>query len=183
MFDGLSELEKQALGREIETEYDAIVLAEAGLERSGLTHYVEYQELPTDTFVPAPGQGALAVTALEDETAREIQSVLDHPRTRVETTVERSVLAELGGGCIAPIGVYAVVQGEYVNTAVTVFDQDGDESVIANRDLSVENHAEAAREFARDLGERGATELIKRAERDEDGADTAVSEEDKPSGK
>ncbi|MGQ3412728.1 hydroxymethylbilane synthase [Natrinema sp. LN54] len=182
-FDDLSELEKGALGREVETEYDAIVLAQAGLERSGLAHYVEYQELPTATFVPAPGQGALAVTARDGETARDIQTAIDHPRSRVETTVERTVLAELGGGCIAPVGIYAILQGEYVRTTVTVFDRDGEESVTGSRDLPVETHAEAAREFARDLADRGAADLIAAAREDADGDDEGVSEENKPEGK
>ncbi|RQG89155.1 hydroxymethylbilane synthase [Natrarchaeobius halalkaliphilus] len=178
-FDDLPELEKQALGREVETEYDAIVLAEAGLERSGVTHAVDYQRLPTNSFVPAPGQGALAVTAVDSETAREIQSAIDHPRSRVETTVERTLLAELGGGCIAPIGVYAVVQGEYAHTRVSVFDRDGEESVAATRDLPVETYAEAAREFADDLSERGAAALIERAREDSE----TPAEEDRPDGK
>ncbi|QLG49680.1 hydroxymethylbilane synthase [Natrinema halophilum] len=180
-FEDLSELERQALGREVETEYDAIVLAAAGLERSGLTHHVDYRQLPTGTFVPAPGQGALAVTASDGETAREVQTAIDHPRSRVETTVERTILAELGGGCIAPIGIYAVVQGEYVHATVSVFDRDGEESVAASRDLPIETHAEAAREFARDLADRGAADLIEAAHEDAD--DDGVSEEDKPAGK
>ncbi|WP_323172749.1 hydroxymethylbilane synthase [Natrialba sp. PRR66] len=181
-FDDLSELEKQALGREVDTEYDAIVLAQAGLERSGLTHYVDTQELPTSTFVPAPGQGALAVTATDGETAREIQSAIDHPRSRVETTVERTILAELGGGCIAPIGIYAIVQGEFVHTSVSVFDRDGEESVTATRDLPIETHAEAAREFAADLADQGAAALIDTAREDADG-DAEPSQEDQPEGK
>ncbi|WP_137291226.1 hydroxymethylbilane synthase [Natronorubrum halophilum] len=180
-FDGLSELERQALGRELETEYDAIVLAEAGLERSGLAHYVDYRKLSTSTFVPAPGQGALAVTATDGETAREIQSVVDHPRSRVETTVERTILAELGGGCIAPVGIYAILQGEYVHATVSVFDRDGEESVAGSQNLPVETHAEAAREFARDLADRGAAELIEQA-RNATGEDD-ISEEEKPEGK
>ncbi|SFS37620.1 hydroxymethylbilane synthase [Halostagnicola kamekurae] len=177
-FDDLSEIEKQALGREVETDYDAIVLAEAGLERSGLAHHVEYERLPTKTFVPAPGQGALAVTATDGETAENVHAAIDHPRSRVETTVERTVLAELGGGCIAPIGVYAVVQGEYVQTNVSVFDRDGDESVIATRELPAESHADAAAEFARDLEDRGAAALIEAA-RDDAEADA----DDQPEGK
>ncbi|APX97542.1 hydroxymethylbilane synthase [Natronorubrum daqingense] len=180
-FDGLSELEKQALGREVETEYDAIVLAEAGLERSGLARHVDTHSLSTNTFVPAPGQGALAVTAIDGETARDVQSAIDHPRSRVETTVERTILAELGGGCIAPIGIYAVVQGEYVHTSVSVSDRDGEESVVASRDLPVDNHAVAAREFAQDLADRGAAALIEQAS--ENGGDGPVSEQDKPEGK
>ena len=182
-FDDLSELERQALGREVETEYDAIVLAQSGLERSGLAHYVDYRELPTDTFVPAPGQGALAVTARDGETARDIQSAIDFPRSRVETTVERTILAELGGGCIAPVGIYAVVQGEYVHATVSVFDRDGEESVEGSRDLPVETHAEAAREFARDLADRGAADLIEAAREDAESDEGDVSPEDKPEGK
>ena len=179
-FDDLSELERQALGREVETEYDAIVLAQSGLERSGLQHSVEYRELPVGTFVPAPGQGALAVTARDGETARDMQSAIDFPRSRVETTAERTILAELGGGCIAPVGIYAVVQGEYVHATVQVFDRDGEESVEAGRDLPVEDHAEAAREFARDLADRGAADLIEAAR---DDANDDASAEDKPKGK
>ncbi|WP_323191356.1 hydroxymethylbilane synthase [Halostella sp. PRR32] len=167
-FNDLAEVERRALEREVDVEYDAIVLAEAGLERSGLDHNVEYQQLPTDEFVPAPGQGALAVAAVEGETAETLHSILDHPRTRVETTAERTVLAELGGGCVAPIGVHAVIQGEYVHTAVQVFDRDGEESVTATRDLPVEDHARAAREFARDLAEKGADDLIAEARREND---------------
>ncbi|MFC7239997.1 hydroxymethylbilane synthase [Saliphagus sp. GCM10025317] len=169
----LSDLEQRALEREVDVAYDALVLAEAGLERSGLNEYVEYQRLSPQTFVPAPGQGALAVTAVDGETARELNEVLDHPRTRVETTVERSILAELGGGCIAPVGIYAVLQGEYVHANVQVFDEDGQESVVGSRDLPVERHAEAARQFARDLAERGAAELIEAARDTEDGANEA----------
>jgi len=175
-FNDLAEIERRALERDVDVEYDAIVLAEAGLERSGLAHHVDYQQLPTDEFVPAPGQGALAVTAVEGETAETIHTVLDNPRTRVETTVERSVLSELGGGCVAPIGVHAVIQGEHVHTAVQVFDRDGDESVTATRDLPVEDHARAAREFARDLAKRGADDLIDEARRDSE-AETEAKRE------
>ncbi|WP_255169299.1 hydroxymethylbilane synthase [Natrononativus amylolyticus] len=181
-FDGLSELEKGALGREVDTEYDAIVLAAAGVERSGLDHHVDFQPLPTTEFAPAPGQGALAVTAADGETAREINEAIDHPRSRVETTVERTVLAELGGGCIAPIGVYAVVQGEYVHATVQVFDRDGGESVVASRDLPVTSHAAAAREFAGELADRGAATLIEAARRGADEGDEPDREDETDGG-
>jgi hydroxymethylbilane synthase len=153
--------------REVETEYDAVVLARAGLERSGLLHHVDYQALPTDEFVPAPGQGALAVTALEGEGADAIHDALDHERTRVETTVERTVLAELGGGCVAPIGVHAHLQGRVVHTVVRILSRDGTEEVSAVRDLPVERHPGAARELAAELREQGGADLIEQARREE----------------
>ncbi len=168
-FEDLSEIERQALERDSEKEFDAIVLAAAGLERMGLARHLHTERLPPEKFVPAPGQGALAVTARDGDFAETLHEVLDHPRTRVETTVERIVLAELGGGCVAPMGAYAVVQGEYVHTTVRVLSEDGTEEVGATRDLPVERHPEAAREFAAELANEGAAELIERArERDEE---------------
>ncbi|MFW6321596.1 MAG: porphobilinogen deaminase, partial [Halohasta sp.] len=104
-----------------------------------------------------------AVTASDPQTVGAIQEAVDHPRTRVETTVERTVLAEVGGGCIAPIGVSAILQGEYVQTRAQVLSHDGSEVIEATRDLPVTNHASAAADFAADLRDRGAAELIQEA--------------------
>ena len=167
-FDDLNESERRSLEREVETEFDAIVLAAAGLERPGLARHVPTDELATDEFVPAPGQGALAVTAQDGKLAATLNEVLDHPRTRVETTVERVVLEELGGGCVAPIGAHAVIQGEYVRVAVRVLSRDGTEEVAATRDLPIEHHPAAARDLAADLADRGAADLIDEARADEE---------------
>lgn len=166
-FDELPEIERQAMEREVDVEYDAIVLARAGLERTGLLHHVEYQSLPRKQFVPAPGQGALAITALDGDTAESIRGKLDHPPVRVATSVERIVLDELGGGCVAPIGVNAVVQGAVVHVNVRVLSRDGTEEVSASRDLPVERHPTAARELAVELRDQGAADLIEQARREE----------------
>lgn len=163
-FDALPEIQRRALEREVDREYDAIVLAEAGLDRSGLLDAVGHQRLPFSDFVPAPGQGTIAVTAADPDAIDAIQTALDHPRTRVETTVERTVLATLGGGCIAPIGVRATLRGEYVHARVQVLSLDGSETVSASRELPARDHADAAVDFARELRERGAADLIERAE-------------------
>jgi len=165
-FDDLDEVERQALGREVDVEYDAICLAEAGLSRSGLFAGLATERLDPTSFVPAPGQGTLAVTAVDGDLAELLHGLLDHPPTRVATTVERTVLAALGGGCVAPIGVYARLQGEVVTTNVRVLARAGDEGVTATRELPVERHAEAAETFAGDLADRGAADLVERAKRD-----------------
>jgi hydroxymethylbilane synthase len=163
-FDGLSEIERRALERAVDTEYDAIVLAEAGLRRSGLLHRIEYDRLAPTTFVPSPGQGAIAVTTRDDGDAVDrVRETVDHPRTRVETTVERTVLSELGGGCIAPIGVYATLQGPYVHVTARVLAGDGEREVRDTRDLPAEDHVAAAAEFAASLADRGADDLIAEA--------------------
>jgi hydroxymethylbilane synthase len=166
-FDGLSEVERRALGRDVDTEYNAICLAAAGLERSGLLQQLPVERLDPRSFVPAPAQGAIAVTALDGETADRIHDAIDHPHTRVEVTVERTVLSELGGGCVAPVGVYAGLQGAVVTTTARVLSRDGSEEVCETRELPVERHAEAAADFAADLAAEGATELVERARREE----------------
>ena len=162
-FESLSELAREALGREVERELDAIVLAEAGIRRSGLFDSINAVRLPRESFVPAPGQGAIAVTATDQDVIDRIRDAVDHPRARVETTVERTVLASVGGGCIAPIGVSAILRGEYVHTRAQILAHDGTEIVEETRDLPIRTYAEAARAFGDDLRERGAADLIEEA--------------------
>ncbi|MDS0282129.1 hydroxymethylbilane synthase [Haloarcula onubensis] len=170
-FNGLAELERRALEREPDTEYDAIVLAKAGLDRTGLTYHVGTATLDPERFVPAPGQGALAVTAVDGALAEDIHERLDDDRTRVETTVERTILAELGGGCVAPIGIHGRLAGGVVRTVVRVLSQDGTETIQVSRDLPVERHISAAQELAAELADRGADDLIQAARRDTGDAD------------
>ncbi|GAA0715460.1 hydroxymethylbilane synthase [Halorubrum trapanicum] len=165
-FDSLSDLERAAMERQVETEYDAVVLAEAGLRRSNLFYEVETTRLPREEFVPAAGQGAIAVTASDPDVIEAVREAVDHPRTRVAVTVERTVLGELNGGCVAPIGVSALVKGEHVHVRARVLSTDGTEEVADTRDLPIRSHATAAAEFAADLADRGADDLIAEA-RDE----------------
>ncbi|WP_331235216.1 hydroxymethylbilane synthase [Natronorarus salvus] len=167
--EGLSPLRRAALDRDVEVEYDALILARAGLERAELLGEVGVQSLTVPEFVPAPGQGALCVIALEGEVAETIHDRIDHPRSRVETTVERTVLAALGGGCVAPLGISARVQGSYVATRVQALSRDGTERIGATRDLPIESHASAARRLADELADRGARELIEAARREDVG--------------
>jgi hydroxymethylbilane synthase len=178
-FEGLNEVERRALERDVDHEFDAIVLAEAGLQRLGLAPHVPTEPLAPEEFVPAPGQGSLAVTARDGELAERLCDALDHPPTRVAASVERTVLAELGGGCVAPMGVYARVQGPYVRTVVGVLSEDGSEEIGGTRDLSIGRHPVVAREFAADLRERGAAALIEQAKRDpDDGSGPSRSDEE-----
>lgn len=162
-FETLSELEREALGRNVDTAFDAIVLAEAGLKRIGLLDQLATTRLDRRDFVPAPGQGAIAVTATDSDVIDTIKTAVDHPQTRIETTVERTVLETLGGGCIAPIGVHAILQGSHVKTHVRVLASDGSEEVKSTRDIPVRDHAREAESFAHDLREQGAATLIEEA--------------------
>jgi hydroxymethylbilane synthase len=85
-------------------EYDAIVLAEAGLARMGIR--IKGEHLPPEKFVPSPNQGTIAVVCRADPALREVLSVLDHPQTRTDVMIERAVMEQLGGGCYTPLGIY-----------------------------------------------------------------------------
>ncbi|MFP4590805.1 MAG: hydroxymethylbilane synthase [Halobacteriales archaeon] len=148
---------------EADEPYDALVLAAAGLDRAGLAGAVPTASL--ERAVPAPGQGALAVVARDGDLARWLNDRLDDPRSRVEVTVERRVLGALGGGCVAPIGVHAVIQGEHVQTRVQVLDRDGVEAIDVTRQLAVQDHLDGASALADALLERGAGDLVERAAR------------------
>jgi hydroxymethylbilane synthase len=95
-----------------EGEYDAVMLARAGLARLGRLDDAT-EVLDPLQMLPAPGQGALAVEARSGDALATELAVLDDARTRAAVTAERAVLATLEGGCAAPIGVLAeVVEGE-----------------------------------------------------------------------
>lgn len=160
-FEALAEIERRALEREVDREFDAACLSMAALDWSGLRRSLAVEALDTRSFVPAPGQGIVAVTAPDGGTATRIHDAIDHPPTRVVATVERTVLAELGGDN-APVGVHARLQGAVVTTTVRALSPDGEESVTGTRELPVQRHAEAAREFAADLADRGAVSLLER---------------------
>ena len=108
-------------------EFDAIILAAAGLNRLGRTERVR-EVLPLDVLCPAVGQGALGIEARADDTATlQELAFLDDRAARRATAAERALLRTLGGGCQVPIGAYAeAVDGALTLTAV-VAQPDGSE--------------------------------------------------------
>ncbi len=90
-------------------EFDALLMAAAGLQRLGLADRIA-QILPVDSFLPAPGQGALAIEIRAgDAVVREQLAFLEHPATRAVVTAERAVSRGLGGSCQFPLAAYAEV--------------------------------------------------------------------------
>lgn len=95
-------------------QYDAIILAGAGLSRLGLEEQIT-EWLPFDRMLPAPGQGALAVQCrVDDEATLAYLEALEDRATRLSTAAERAFLAGLGGGCSLPVAAYAQVVGKTI---------------------------------------------------------------------
>ncbi len=113
-------------------DYDAIVLAAAGLTRLGLTDRIS-ERLTFDVMLPAPGQGAIAIeTRADDARTQTALAPLDHRETRIAVTAERAFLARLGAGCAAPAAAYAVIDGDTLRMEGMIGSADGD-TVRASR--------------------------------------------------
>jgi len=108
-----------------EGEYDAIILAAAGLNRLGKTKLVR-QVIPVDVMTPAAGQGALGIEIRHGDAATRSQIVfLDDAAARATTACERAVLNKLGGGCQVPIGAFAEVYDGRLRLDALVAHPDG----------------------------------------------------------
>jgi hydroxymethylbilane synthase len=107
-----------------EGQYEAIVLAAAGLKRLGMASEIT-EILSPEQICPAPGQGALAIQTRESGPARYICEALTHHATEKAVQCERRVLASLGGGCQLPIGAYAVAAGNEIRILAAVISPDG----------------------------------------------------------
>ncbi len=101
-----------------------VVLAAAGLKRLGIEP-PHCTDLPTDRFVPAPAQGALAIQTRADDVAVDIVKVLDDATTRRCITAERSFLRTINAGCHVPVAALAHVDGDGVSLHAQLFSDDG----------------------------------------------------------
>ena len=115
-------------------EYDAIILAAAGVNRLGLTALVR-QVIPTEVVCPAAGQGALGIEIREGDAAtRQHLTFLDDAAARAATTCERALLNKLGGGCQVPIGAFAEVRAGSLHLEGVVAHPDGSQVIRESRD-------------------------------------------------
>lgn len=137
-----------------ERRYDAIVLAEAGLERLGID--VEGRRLDPGKFVPATNQGTIAVVSRDDpDLEQTLADVLEESASRHDAMLERAVMEELGGGCFTPIGCWCRDD----RVIAEVLSLDGDRWV--RREATLDRDA-AAREFGTALRDEAA-DLVREA--------------------
>ena len=143
-----------------EGQYDAAVLAVAGLARLGLLQPV-FQIFSFEEMLPAPGQGALAVEIREDNTpAMDYLQSVNHKPTHFATTAERSVLRILGGGCAVPLAAYAEPGGEMLNLQAAVFQPDGTHRIEVKSTGSLNEPESLGNQVAKRLIAKGADEIL-----------------------
>ncbi|HEV2489656.1 MAG TPA: hydroxymethylbilane synthase [Candidatus Acidoferrales bacterium] len=154
-------------------EFEAILVAKAGLDRLGL-HGKITEVIPPDIILPAVGQGALAIESRESDTElRETLTLLDDEATRDAITAERGLLAELEGGCQVPLGAWARQENGLLRLDAAVLSADGSECIRRSVAEKCQNPHDAdllGRRLARELLEAGADRLLRLAGRSVSGA-------------
>jgi hydroxymethylbilane synthase len=143
-----------------EGQYEAVILAQAGLDRLGLTKHI-MQILPLGLMLPAVGQGALGIEArAADAATREALACLDHPPTHAAVKAERAMLAALHGGCMAPIAAWGRLDGGQLLLTGRVLDPAGTQKLEAELAGGAEEAEALGRSVAKVLLEQGAAKLI-----------------------
>ncbi len=146
-----------------EGQYDAVVLAEAGLKRLNLVA-AERIPLSLEIMLPAPGQGALGIEVRTDapEVAKAVEA-LNHAESFAAVTAERRLLADLQGGCLAPIAAYGRCSGMTLRLQAVVLSSDGRRRLTAQGERPLHEASELGASVARELADQGARNLITEA--------------------
>ncbi len=148
-----------------EGQYDAIILASAGIKRLGLQSEINYFS-PIDTAVmtPASGQAALGIEIVNSPEVEKIVSVLNDKEAIIETTIERDFVTVLEGGCQVPIGINAKVDGDDIGISCLIGLPDGTEVLRQKVKIKKDEYRDIGKELAYKMLESGARDLLKRAE-------------------
>lgn len=143
-----------------EGQFDAIVLASAGLHRLGHADRIT-EHLSEDLVLPAVGQGALAIeTRVDDPSISEIVEALDHEATRLACRAERAFLSGLGGGCLVPIAALAKIETGVLTLKGLVASPDGSEVVHSKKSGQSQDAELIGQQLADELLTCGADRIL-----------------------
>ncbi|WP_295818252.1 hydroxymethylbilane synthase [uncultured Deinococcus sp.] len=141
-------------------EYDAVVLAAAGLIRTEMRHRID-EFIEPDILLPAPGQGALALeTRADDDLNIEVAYAIHDHATDDRITAEREFLAGLGAGCMAPVGAHATIKGGILTLEGWVGALDGRKVIRGTTQGDAAECADLGAELAQDMLGQGARDLV-----------------------
>jgi len=145
-----------------EGQYDGIMLAEAGLQR--MNWDLDVQRLDPNHFCPSANQGTIAVVTVAGSEAEKITSKLDHRKTRIETAIERIVIAYVEGGCTAPVGSFThFINDRELHVLAEVLSLDGTEQVRIDEVIPLEDYGMHASKLGMRLVDLGGKELVEQA--------------------
>ena len=143
-----------------EGQYDAIILAAAGLIRLEMPERIK-QYMPTEVLLPANGQGAVGIECrTDDEQVKQYLAVLEHAETRARVLTERAMNRKLEGGCQVPIGAYSEVEGETIYLRGLVGAVDGSEIIRGNIEGHIDQGEALGQQLAQQLLDKGADSIL-----------------------
>jgi hydroxymethylbilane synthase len=138
--------------------YDAIVLAKAGITRLGID--VSFTELSIEDFSPSPGQGALAIVSRKnDENTIQMLKKIEDANSRIEIEAERALSDFVDSGCRFPLGAYAKSNGEELSLQVSAFSVDGKKSLHVNKTGRKNDPYSLGKSVGEELREKGVNDL------------------------
>ncbi|MFB5622853.1 MAG: hydroxymethylbilane synthase [Nitrosarchaeum sp.] len=139
-------------------EFDAIVLAQAGITRLGVD--VKFSKLSIDDFSPSPGQGALAIVSRKDDldTISMLKKIEDAD-SRLEIEAERALSDFVDSGCRFPIGAYAKSNGDQMTLSVAAFSVDGKKSLFVQKSGNKNDPFSLGKIVGKELREKGVNDL------------------------
>ena len=141
-----------------EGKFDGIVLAQAGITRLGTD--IKISKLPTNDFVPSPGQGALAIVSRKDNSsALQMLKKIEDYRSRMEIEAERALSNSVDSGCRFPVGAVATSDANSLTLKVAVYSMDGKKSIILEKTGSIEEPHVLGRLLGDELRDRGVKEI------------------------
>jgi hydroxymethylbilane synthase len=146
-------------------EYDAIILASAGIKRLGLEEEVNFfTPISTQIMIPAMGQAALGIEIVDNPEIEKIVLALQDEPATIETTIERDFVRVLEGGCQVPIGINAQLVGASIDVNCIIGMPNGDEIISKTFTCKKEEYKQVGSLLAQDVINQGAKELLQRAE-------------------
>ena len=141
-----------------EENYDAIVLAQAGISRLGVD--IKSTFLSIDDFSPSPGQGAIAIVArIDDLQTIEMLKKIEDPDSRLEIEAERALSDFIDSGCRFPLGAYAKSNGSEMTLSVSAFSVDGKQSLHVTRSGDKNNPKSLGKQVGEELRSKGINDL------------------------
>lgn len=143
----------------ISGEYDAVVLAEAGLTRIGMKDVI-VERFGVRDFVPAPGQGAIAIVCRRnDKKMASMLKAIEDPRSRAEVLAERALIKKVEGGCRFPLGAVAVTSDSKITLYASVFSADGSKNIKVKQVGKASEPEKLGNKVADMLVKKGALEM------------------------
>ncbi|TDJ87039.1 hydroxymethylbilane synthase [Campylobacter volucris] len=146
-------------------EFDAIILAFAGIKRLGLEKQIKFvKKFELDEMIPAASQGALGIESIDDEQILSLLKCLNDENAFIETHIERDFIKTLEGGCQVPIGINAKLSGDDIQIQAIVGLPDASKILKEKKIIKKQDYLNAGELLAKEMIAKGAKEILKEAE-------------------